>query len=81
MKLFLTITILGDICLGLFLLVLHLGINGAVEGGEPYSQPLPLTMQLGVFPPDMICFTKAPAEVNTSLTYSASSLRSIFLIF
>lgn len=71
------------ICLGLFLLVLHLGIKDlrapAAEEEEPYRlQP---SLQRGGFPPDKICFRKVPAEVNTSLTYSTSSLRGISVIF
>lgn len=95
MKLFLTITILLEVCL----FVWFFGFVGFVWGcsylfctlGSRSSQPvqwkesltdrLPPSMQLGVFPLDMICLTKVPAEVNTSLTYSKSSLRSIFVIF
>lgn len=73
-------------CLGLFLIVLDIGFKElsapAAERRALLTAALHPALQLSVFLPDVICFMKVPAEFNTSLANSTSSLRKhFFLIF
>lgn len=77
----------GLVWFGLFLIVLHLGFKellapAAERRRALLAAALHPTLQLSVFPPDVICFMKVPAEVNTSLTNFTSSLRKyVFVVF
>jgi len=73
-------------CWGLFLILLHLGFKelctSAVERQRALlAAAVHPTQPLGIFPPDTICFMKVPAEINTSLTNSTSSLRKHFYYY
>lgn len=64
---------------GLFLIGSHLSFKRLSASAALLAAALHPTLQLGVFLPDVPCFMKVPAEVNTSLTNFTSSLKKHFL--